>query len=193
MRHGFAVLAVAALAIVVPGAVSTLCADQPPHLDARDGAEPGWDVGSRQRVAGYASYFVYRRRFGNYGYGRPWRRYVYRCRRFSFQCSYRPVRAYFSDTVYAAYGYSYADDRRTPVRALAGKVGAATVMPPARLGRYYVNPETGRPRGVAGSRTPDGAYDGRRARLVDESGGFVRIPSPGRSGRWVLVGDIAAQ
>jgi len=193
MRYRFAILAVGVLAMCLPWGASNISAAQHSSFVGANRAEAGWDTSSRRRAAGYYAYRRhYRRTYGWYGAWRPYRRYVYRCRRFSYQCSYRPVRNFVSESIYSAYGH--VGFRQGTVDTRGSEAIAAVGVPPARLGRYYVYPEMRDSRNVTKSGLLDKAiYAGQRVRLYEESGGFGRISSPGRSGRWVRLGAVIAE
>ncbi len=190
MRNGFGVLALAVLAVCLSAPAANVSADQPSHMAGYDDGAPGWGDRSWARAVRYYAYrSFYRRSYGGYGGWRPYRRYVYRCRRFSYQCSYRRVGGTVSDTYYSA--YSYVDYRRSAPRLRASK---ADMVSPARLGRYYAYPEM--------RETADGAYSeslgsavygGQQVKIQDASGGFVRISSPGRSARWARIELITGE
>jgi len=184
MRNRFAILAVGVLATCLPWGASKISAGQPSAVMGIDRTE---------RAAGYYAYRrYYRRTYGWYGAWRPYRRYVYRCRRFSYQCSYQPVRNFVSESIYSAYGY--VGFRQGAVDVRGREADAAVSMAPARLGRYYVYPEMRDSQNVTKSGLLDKAiYAGQRVRLYEESGGFGRISSPGRSGRWVRLGAVIAE
>ncbi len=195
MRHGLAALAAAVTMLglcSLPGSLSagSLLArglaglPRPaPQLRRVDGEDYRRQARSRH-VAGYAlDRRSYRWAYGYVGYGRPYLRYVYRCRRFSYQCARLPTRGAYA-AAYAGYdAYAAAAPRR-----------ARAPEPPVRLGRYYVYPEIDAPpRGAEMGAEDEAFYDGREVAVRDRSGAFARIASPGRSARWVRIGTPSAR
>ncbi len=112
-------------------------------------------------------------------YGRP----IYRCRRFSSECYYyRPAH-------YVRH-WSYSNWTNHGTRQ-SGTVKLDTQ--PAKLGHYYIDSKTltsgifTKPQNAR-----NGIYRGRKVAAYEESGGFVRISSPGRSTRWVRADSLSA-
>ena len=112
-------------------------------------------------------------------YGRP----IYRCRRFSSECYYYRPAHYVRH-----WSYSYWTN---PGNQQSGTVKLDTQ--PAKLGHYYIDSKTltsgifTKPQNAR-----NGIYRGRKVAAYEESGGFVRISSPGRSTRWVRADSLSA-
>lgn len=136
----------------------------------------GYDARAPRRARFIAKRHQYRRISRTYEF----EGYVYRCRRFSFQCFRRP--AYSSTSITYEHGEAetliQVEEKVLPARLVRRPIGSDFSQPagPSKAGLEHT-----------------GFYDGERVRIYDRSGGFVRISSPGRSMRWVrsaaVIGD----
>ncbi len=117
------------------------------------------------------------------GWSRYYGRRIYRCRQFSSECYY------YRPTHYVRH-WSYSTSTNHGNRP-HGTVKLDTQ--PAKLGHYYIDSKTltsgifTKPQNAR-----NGIYRGRKVTAYEESGGFVRISSPGRSTRWVRVDSLSA-
>jgi len=148
-------------------------------LGMTDGATAGNTTGLPKNESDTINSVVTR----TFGWSRYYGRPIYRCRRFSSECNYyRPVH-YVRHWSYS--NWTNHRNRQSGTVRLDSQ--------PAKLGHYYIDSKTlnsgifTKPQNAR-----NGVYGGRKVAANEESGGFVRISSPGRSTRWVRADSLSA-
>lgn len=176
MRRSAAMLGVAAMML---GAIGVFSADAADDRRARYLPDPPRVTSVADRSGGVR--FVLRQRV----YGRP----EYRCRPFSFNCSW--TRPFVYSHQYVSFGNRpNGGSRSAPSRARRADRAFRPRTAPRRAPMITsATPPSGPVTQPDGPRTFQ--YEGRRVTVLDRSGGFARIEAPGNATRWVRASVLS--